>query len=82
MLLNVQRRIPDIFTTSPFTGFRIMGVMERLALCYLVGCAGFLFFSEIYYHIAFLAACIAIYLGFMYGYNVPPFDKDNPCGRV
>lgn len=51
-----------------------MGVMERLALCYLVGCAGFLFFSEIYYHIAFLAACIAIYLGFMYGYNVPPFD--------
>jgi predicted acyltransferase len=62
-------------------GFRIMGVMQRLALCYLMGSFGFLFFSQIYYHIAFLAGCIAIYVGFMYGYKVPAFNQDITCGR-
>ncbi len=28
-----------------------------------------------------MAACIAIYLGFMYGYPVPPFADDILCGR-
>ena len=26
VFLNIQRRIPDIFTSSPFVGFRVMGV--------------------------------------------------------
>ena len=27
LIINFQIRIPEIFTTSPFTGFRIMGVL-------------------------------------------------------
>jgi predicted acyltransferase len=30
---------------------------------------------------AFMTACFAIYLGFMYGYPVPAFDSKTPCGR-
>ena len=62
-------------------GFRILGVLQRIALCYLIVSAMYLLLPNIYYHFIIMGSCIAIYLGFMYGYPVPPFDEDNPCGR-
>jgi predicted acyltransferase len=67
--------------TSPFYGFRVMGVLQRISLCYLTVSIMYLYLPNVFYHIAILVCCIALYLGFMYGYPVPPFDARNLCGR-
>ena len=41
----------------------------------------YLFLPHIGYHFLVIAGCMAMYLGFMYGYPVPAFDAQNPCGR-
>ncbi len=81
MALNFQGRIPRIFTTSPFIGFRIMGVLQRISLCYLTVSVMYLFLPNLAYHSVVLATCIGLYLGFMYGYPVPAFDDKTPCGK-
>ena len=41
----------------------------------------YLLLPSLLYHIIVVGGCIAMYLGFMYGYPVPAFDDKNPCGR-
>jgi predicted acyltransferase len=80
MALNFQGRIPKIFTTSPFTGWRIMGVLQRISICYLTISSTYLLFTKFWFHYIFIGSCLAIYLGFMYGFNVPAFNTYQ-CGR-
>lgn len=81
--LNFQDKIPEIFQETPFTGFRIPGVFQRISICYLVISAHYLLFSKFYFHFIPIVGCLAVYLGFMYGYPVPPYPiyPDVPCGR-
>ncbi|KYR00845.1 hypothetical protein DLAC_02899 [Tieghemostelium lacteum] len=58
-----------------FDSFRIMGVLQRIALCYFLSCFSFLCFSK-WVQRLFLAACSIVYLALMYGYPVP-----GGCGR-
>ena len=58
-----------------------MGVLQRIALCYLTVSVMYLCLPHLLYHVGIIAGCIAMYLGFMYGYPVPAFNQKNPCGR-
>lgn len=80
MALNFQGRIPRVFTTWPFVGWRIMGVLQRISICYLVMSAMYLFFGQLYQYIIVISSCLGLYLALMYGVNVPPFEGE-PCGR-
>ncbi|TNV78582.1 hypothetical protein FGO68_gene11823 [Halteria grandinella] len=61
--------IGKLFTMSTDSiRWRIMGVLQRISLCYLIVSSSYLCFRKIQYHAIFLASCLAIYIGFMFGY--------------
>lgn len=86
-LLNFQGRINRMVKESDFPGWRIMGVLQRISLCYLTVSCTYLFFTRIWFHLIFLACCLGIYIGFMYGFEVPNYFFKNitfllvTCGR-
>ncbi|EGG19017.1 hypothetical protein DFA_02260 [Cavenderia fasciculata] len=57
-----------------FDSFRVMGVLQRISICYFACCCSFLLLPLVGQRI-FLVACAAIYLSVMYGLDVPG------CGR-
>ena len=83
MILNMQSRIPTLFTN--FNGFRVMGILQRLGLCYLIITSSYLISGGKPLVLAAIqVSFFAIYLGFMYGYPVPPQVINGlltPCGR-
>ncbi|KAF2075611.1 hypothetical protein CYY_003079 [Polysphondylium violaceum] len=57
-----------------FDSFRIMGVLQRIAICYFLSCMSFLCFP-VFLQRLFLIATSTVYLGLMYGWNVPGCGK-------
>eukprot|EP01132_Coremiostelium_polycephalum_P009108 gene9108-11160_t len=59
-----------------FQTFRIMGVLQRISLCYFASCVSFLCLP-VFLQRFFLAACTTIYLSLMYALPVPGCGKGN-----
>lgn len=80
-----QDTLPDQWKTYTSFHFRIMGVMQRIGLCYLLNASCFYGLYNMLYHGLIVASFIIIYLGFFYFYNVPDFYYNNKfathCGR-
>ena len=57
-----------------FGSFGIMGVLQRIALCY-VAVASLYLFAPLWAQRAAVASCVIVYVGIMYGADVPG------CGR-
>ena len=58
-----------------------MGVLQRISLSYLILSFSYLFLNPFWLHFIFIPSCLAVYIGLMHGYPVPPFDANNLCGR-
>jgi len=58
-----------------FDSFRIMGVLQRIAICYFLSCMSFLCFPVFLQRI-FLLSLSTVYLALMYGWNIP-----GGCGK-
>lgn len=73
-----------MFEYNYFIGFRITGVLQRIAICYLIMSSSYLLCPKFYYNGILVICCIAIYLGFMYGYDVPGCGRgklEDTCGE-
>ncbi len=56
-------------------GIRIMGVLQRISICYLIVCATILILPRQRHQWLVMAALIAVYLAVMYGLNVPGYGR-------
>jgi len=85
--LHLAKRVALLFViglflnlfSSRFTwdAFRVMGILQRIALCYGAVAAIHLTIDRIPYQLGIIAAIEVIYLGIMYGLDVPYCGRGN-----
>ncbi|TNV78348.1 hypothetical protein FGO68_gene9719 [Halteria grandinella] len=87
-VLHIEERMFYMISQNRFTGWRIMGTLQRLSICYLTVSSTNILITKLKFHAIFLALCLTIYLGFMHGYAVPNYYLANSpnseiiCGRA
>ncbi|GAM19500.1 hypothetical protein SAMD00019534_026750, partial [Acytostelium subglobosum LB1] len=74
LLFGIQLFLNLMAHKFVFSTFRVMGVLQRISICYFFSCCSFLLLPKWAQRLALIGSA-TIYLGLMYGYPVPG------CGR-